>query len=462
MSETNLLSANNTNNPNNIKILKYPVPRLEYTYKTGSIAEKLISDILKDEGIEVEPHNVNENGVDIRAKDVDIGIEVWNWCKPHEYNSRIQSIIENLKPYPFRALVTSFISKDVRDYIESTYVLSPIFVVELGFQILPKEWKQFYKNRKNVVYYPSREAYVKVRQKMKPLIDAIKRVRRDKILAKYFPSYDYGDMVILDATGCTNEEFNNFLRDLKEHKEKVTLITVQDPSVESPSKKLLSTKEGFNAYVYESILNSKNEKLNISSKNVETGNRRAITEERTESSTFKDKFRTKLRSAFGNLLFKTKMLVLNLFHDTSGRLPRTTEYKTRKWIMSGYGNRSILEYCSDKMKRSKLHPIIKTCPYKTILVCKMKYFKPKYVCGFPFQNKIRYCNYCEDLLDEDNMDLYGRPICKFYNERCDVILQSYEYVNLENSQICYWISRSERVKVLKELKNRLRGVKDET
>jgi hypothetical protein len=169
------------------------------------------------------------------------------------------------------------------------------------------------------------------------------------------------------------------------------------------------------------------------------------------SATFKDKFRTKLRSVFGNLLFKTKMLVLNLFHDTSGRLPRTTEYKTRKWIMSAYGNRSILEYCSDKSKRSKLHPIIKTCPYKTVLVCKMKYFKPKYVCGFPFQNKIRYCDYCKDVPDEEIVDLYGRPICKYYNERCDIILQSYEYVNLENSQICYWISRSERVKVLKEL-----------
>jgi hypothetical protein len=207
-------------------------------------------------------------------------------------------------------------------------------------------------------------------------------------------------------------------------------------------------------------------KSNVNSES-ETERNGAITEERTESSTSREYIvsttsvgtetrRLKLKEistvsvkirVFCNRL-KTLMLKLlyNLFHDTSGRLP-----KTRKWIMSGYGNRSILEYCSDKMKRSKLHPVIKTCPYKTVLICKMKYFKPKYVCGFPFQSKIRYCDYCEDLLDEDNMDLYGRPICKFYNERCDVILQSYEYVNLENSQICYWISRSERVKVLKEL-----------
>jgi hypothetical protein len=201
---------------------------------------------------------------------------------------------------------------------------------------------------------------------------------------------------------------------------------------------------------YQDILNSKNENSNIGAKNMKTEKDGVSIEEKTNGSIFKDKFRTKLKSVFGNLLFKTKMLLLNLFHDTSGRLPRTTKYKTQKWIMSGYGNRSILEYCSDRVKKSKLHPIIKTCPYKTVLICRMKYFKPKYICGFPFQDKIRYCDYCKDLLDEETMDLYGRPICKFYNERCNVILQSYEYVNSENSQICYWISGSERVKALKE------------
>jgi hypothetical protein len=317
----------------NIKVLKYPVHRIEYTYRTGSIAEKLVSDILRDEGIEVEPHNVNENGVDIRAKDVDIGIEVWNWCKPHEYNSRIQSIIENLKPYPFRALVTSFISKDVRDYIESTYVLSPIFVVELGFQILPKEWKHFYKNEKNILFYPSREAYVKVRQKMKPLIDAIKRVRRDKILAKYFPSYDYGNMVILDATGCTNEEFNNFLRDLEEHKETVALISVPEASVESLNKKVLSTKEGFNAYVYENNLNLKNESLKIRAKKRETGNKEARTGEhnqrKTTGSTFKDKYRTKLRSAFVNLLSRSSINSKNICENNSSKNRETGNGRAR-------------------------------------------------------------------------------------------------------------------------------------
>jgi hypothetical protein len=347
----------------NIKFLKYPVPRLEYTYKTGSIAERLVSDILRDEGIEVEPHNVNENGVDIRAKDVDIGIEVWNWCRPHEYNSRIQSIIENLKHYPFRALVTSFISKDVKDYIESTYIMSPIFIVELGFQILPKEWKHFYKNEKNIIFYPSREAYVKVRQRMKPLIDAIKRVRRDKILARYFPSYDYGDMVILDASGCTNEEFNNFLRDLKEHKEKVTLITVQDPSVESPSKKLLSTKEGFNAYVYRSSINSKNICENNSSKNRETGNRRARIEEDIQSSTFKFKLRTKL-GKISRFVSNTLNLLRSLWHDKCGSITLA------HWI-------PVKLKTKNKTNRTRSQKIF-SCPFRIILVC--PYYRQFYAC----------------------------------------------------------------------------------
>jgi len=347
----------------NIKVLKYPVHRIEYTYKTGSIAERLVSDILRDEGIEVEPHNVNENGVDVKAKDVDIGIEVWNWCKPHEYNSRIQSIIENLKPYPFRALVTSFISKDVRDYIESTYVLSPIFVVELGFQILPKEWKQFYKNEKNILFYPSREAYVKVRQKMKPLIDAIKRVRRDKILAKYFPSYDYGDMVILDATGCTNEEFNNFLRDLEEHKERVALISVPEPSVESLNKKLLSTKEGFNAYVYRSSINSKSICKNNSSKNRETENNEARTEENTQSSTFRDKFRTKL-AKIGRFLGEGMNLLKSLWYNRYGTMSLV------HWIPVKLKNKN-------KTNRARSQKIF-SCPFRIILVC--PYYKQFYAC----------------------------------------------------------------------------------
>jgi hypothetical protein len=256
-------------------VFKYPVERMEYTFKVGYIAEKIVTDILKEEGFEIESHNVFENGVDVKVNNADIGIEIWNWCYPHAYNSRIASVIENLKPYPLRALVTSFISDTVKDYVINTYVMSPILIVELGFQILPKEYKEFYKNRKDVVFYPSREAHIKVKSKMMPLITAIKRVRRDKILGKYFPSYDYGNMVILDATGCSKEEFNNFTRELKEHREKVDVITVSESYLESTNNEAISRKEAFNAYVYNTSKNvynnsksSKNANNNVNNSNI--------------------------------------------------------------------------------------------------------------------------------------------------------------------------------------------------
>jgi len=239
-------------------MFKYPVERMEYTFKVGYIAEKLISDILKEEGFEIESHNVFENGVDVKVNNADIGIEVWNWSKPHEYNSRIQSILENLKTYRFRALVSSFLSNNVRDYIESVYVISPVLIVELGFQILPREYRKFYKDRKNVVFYPSREAYVRVRHKLKPLIEAIKRVRVDKILDKYCLVYPYENTVIFDATVCSDEDMEKLNRELVEHKERVDVTMVLESYLESTNNEAISRKEAFNAYVYNTSKNTYN------------------------------------------------------------------------------------------------------------------------------------------------------------------------------------------------------------
>jgi hypothetical protein len=263
--------------------------------------------------------------------------------------------------------------------------MSPIFIVELGFQILPKEWKHFYKNRKNIVFYPSREAYVKVRQKMKPLIDAIKRVRRDKILAKYFPSYDYGDMVILDATGCTNEEFNNFLRDLEQHREKVALITVQEPSIESPFNNLLSTKEPFYAYVYENNLNLKNEDSKTRVKNIEAENNKARTEEETKSSTFKFKLRTKL-AKIGRFLGETMNLLRSLWKDKSGSMTLTN------WI-------PIKVKIKQKTKNKRK---LFSCPFRIVLVC--PHYGQFYSCLIQiiddYATKLEKYGYSEEYIDK--------------------------------------------------------------
>jgi hypothetical protein len=62
-----------------------------------------------------------------------------------------------------------------------------------------------------------------------------------------------------------------------------------------------------------SILDSKNEDSKIRAENIEAENNEARTEEKTESSTFRDKFKTKLKLVSMNLLSSVRMLVLKLW-----------------------------------------------------------------------------------------------------------------------------------------------------
>jgi len=453
------LDFNNLSLTNSSK-LRYPVSRLEYTYKTGSLAEKLVSDILREEGIDVEYHDVHENGVDVKARDIDIGIEVWNWSKPHEYGSRVQSVLENLKPFQFRALITSFISDTVKDNIIDTYVISPVLIIELGFQILPKEFKDFYKDRKDVVFYPSRQAYTKVKQKLKPLIKRIKDIGTDKILTKHFPIYEFEDIDLYDATGYNKQEFNNFIRDLKQHRERVALISVLEPSVESPFNKPLSTREGFNAYVYENILNSKNKKLNISSKNIETKNNEARTEEKTNGSTSREytlppsgegtemrrleikeisfpgkefspsrgKISTvsvKIRVFYNRLKTLMLNLLFNLWSDKSGNVALTKKSKTITWKPK-YGFQVAPNQFQMRLMK-QTYP----CQYKFLVWC-TKYKKFKYLCKLSnsflyvfdtsirlYKNK-RYC-FCNGDPEE---------YCSAHDAIC--------YYNMDREEKCRW------------------------
>jgi len=428
-------------NSRNINLLKYPVSRLDYTYKTGSIAEKLVSDILKEEGIDVEPHNVHENGVDIRAKDVDIGIEVWNWCKPHEYSSRIQSVLENLKPFQFRALVTSFISDTMKNYIIDTYVMSPVLIFELGFQILPKDFKEFYKNRKDVVFYPSKQAYVKVRQKLKPLIKRIKDIGTDRILNKHFPVYEFEDIDLYDATGCSKEEFNNFTRELKEHREKVALISVPEPLVESPSNKPLSTKEPFNAYVYNTrkttISRYKNDDSNTWTGKMggkSTVSKSFRPKSFKSSSTFRDKFKLKVKE-LAKLVGETlKVRILNLlsemsrlWNDTSGNVSLTKRSKTTWRPRSGF-QVSLNEI------QTRLIPHTYPCKHKIPVFC-TEHKKTKYICKLtidPYKDHSGYLKFYKGRLYCFCAD-YGDDLCWLHKYIC--------FNNMLRREDCKW-SRS--------------------
>jgi len=240
----------------------YPEERSVYTFKTGCVAEKLIAEVLEDMGIAVIPHSVYVNGADIQAEDFDIGIEVWNWSKPHEYSSRTQSVLENLSQFGYRFLIASYISNTALNQIVSYYG-NTVKVIELGFQILPREYKAFYRGRKDVVYYPSKTAYQKVLSALMPLIEYIKQIQKienanpriENVLSKYCPLYESEHFEIWDATGLSKEEWNELQREIeslpkRNWKPNAVLEVVPEPIEEETNNEAISGKGDKIAYVY--------------------------------------------------------------------------------------------------------------------------------------------------------------------------------------------------------------------
>jgi hypothetical protein len=155
----------------------YPECRHKYTYSIGSVAEQFITDILKLENFKVKSHKVHDNGVDICLENDDAGIEVWNWREPHCYDSRFQSVIENLQPHKHRFLVTSYISKGTKSRLEMYYKDSPIVVIDLGYQLMPKKYESFYTIRRDTEgkKFVSRRTMKVCRSRLAPLFNILKK-----------------------------------------------------------------------------------------------------------------------------------------------------------------------------------------------------------------------------------------------------------------------------------------------
>lgn len=155
----------------------YPGLRCDYTYSVGSLAEEFISGILELEGFEVKPHKVNENGVDVCLERENVGIEAWNWRDSHSCESRFQSVVENLKPYKYKFLVTSHISPQVKSRFEMHYRDNPIVVIELGFQLLLKQYEDFYRKRKETEgkRFASKRTLKILRNRLAPLFNVLKK-----------------------------------------------------------------------------------------------------------------------------------------------------------------------------------------------------------------------------------------------------------------------------------------------
>jgi hypothetical protein len=189
------------------------------------VAQRLIKEILEEEGISVKQQKDN---------DTKIGIMIWNWSKPYKYSPTIHSILEALKPFEYRFLVASYLSPSATDYILNAYALYPIHPIELGFQILPIELKDSYQG-KNVVFYPSKKGHDRVKEQLKPLVKGVKEIEGigvTNILAKHCRVLESEDAIFFLAN-WDDEEAKIVDRELLEYRRKsgVMLIEVPEPII---------------------------------------------------------------------------------------------------------------------------------------------------------------------------------------------------------------------------------------
>jgi hypothetical protein len=115
--------------------------------------------------------------VDIFLESENVGIEVLNWRSPHFYESRCQSILENLKPYPVKFLITSYISKEMKTKIENYYTENPVKIIILNRQLLPKKYEKFYTKAKGTKgkKFVSKRTRKLCRNILTPLFNTLKK-----------------------------------------------------------------------------------------------------------------------------------------------------------------------------------------------------------------------------------------------------------------------------------------------
>jgi len=123
----------------------YPTLRSDYTETVGKLTEMGTSKIIMDRGYDVEPHLVQDEGADVVIPSLKGAIEILNWKESHYYDKRIESIVENLRKFDCKGLLVSFINEEARMKIKSK--IPDIVIKELGFQILPNKYYEFYNNR---------------------------------------------------------------------------------------------------------------------------------------------------------------------------------------------------------------------------------------------------------------------------------------------------------------------------
>lgn len=126
-----------------VSFYQYPLPRHQYCQTVGEVGEHTVAwvfqTIFEEENVVIHS-SISANGVDIQIPSLSVGIEVWNWSSNHCYWSRVRDVVRNLSSFRCKILVAAFVSETVRQYFDN----QGIFVIELGYQLIPHEFLEWF------------------------------------------------------------------------------------------------------------------------------------------------------------------------------------------------------------------------------------------------------------------------------------------------------------------------------
>ena len=387
MSQETCVDINSTNL--NLSRL-YPTDRSTYCLYIGQLGEDIVSTTIRDilPSFSIPVHDITVNGSDIKIfyDGRLIGkFEVLNFNSSSYIDSkRALSIKENLKGIKYKGLICSFYNATSK----ARKILKNIPVCSIGFQLLPKEFHQFY-TKQNRVHHRR-----------------IASIRTLKMLKNTLKSFFHRIGLDLLMYVSTNEISTNRLPSKK------MCVSEKNEALEFGTDGNVSKRFKVSMYV------SKISRSRIPRTNVSERSEVSVSKEiegksiDSKSSTFRDKFKLKLKELVKlvgetfkvgilNLLSWIKALALNLWHDRSGNVALVKTSKTTWKPRYGF-------YVSDNQVQTRLFRHTYPCKYKIPVICTSRK-KVRYIClkeidnsslrSLRLYNNNLYC-FCPEYGDE--------------------------------------------------------------
>jgi hypothetical protein len=135
----------------NRRRIRFPVPRMEYSKVVGKLLPEIIAEILTEFDFRVKVNHQQANGVDLEAyldDELILVAEVLNWSIGSRLtNKRRDKIIRNLSEFDCGRLLIHTVPLSNLDGIDENGICR----VELGYQVLPKDYYDFFLARSQVI-----------------------------------------------------------------------------------------------------------------------------------------------------------------------------------------------------------------------------------------------------------------------------------------------------------------------